>query len=57
MRLLPSGRKSAGIAVALGLVLLVAGCPSMFTLPGGVAFDVRRGLAGAFARALEILHS
>ncbi len=29
----------------------------MFTLPGGVAYDVRRGVAGAFEKALEILHS
>ena len=29
----------------------------MGTLPGGVAYDVRRGVAGAFAKALEVLHS
>ena len=27
------------------------------TLPGGVLYDLRAGIDGAFARALEILHS
>ena len=29
----------------------------MFTLPGGVAYDIRSGVAGAFEYALRILHS